>query len=469
MKRLLWLLPGLLAGLILAAPWARAQPPFQYFRLLDGTHNQAARVNHTGQLSVDAAVTVDTISHITSVTHIAAARPLPVVQSPQQGAWPVTAHQGGVWNINHVSSVTHVAVAGGTLAVTQSGAWALNVQHISGAVHLAGSVVDNANTALRVTGVTVFTVMGAIDHLSSVSHVVLQGPSFGGRPQQEVRQGAPGSIAAWPVVAHALQSGAWTIQAAHQAGVWTIAHVSSVTHVGGTVSIVSRTGTYAGVNASNQLEVNCTGCSAASVVAVSHISAAVHIGGTIQGAQVHIQGLGTPGQSHGGVLSIQGIGGGNPLAVSQSGEWNVRHISSVTHVATGAAAPLHIVASTGSANMVCHTTVALHQTATAAVIGHSQAGQRLWICSVVLVASSAQNVSLIEADTTGNNACEGATTTRGVIGGRHASIALAANGGLSSVAAFPWISTSVAGAQLCLLKSLSTGSVSGVITYRASP
>lgn len=420
------LLVGALAGLILAAPWVRpssAQPPFQYFRLLDGTHNQAARVDHTGALSVSIGGGSLAISHITSVTH--------------------------------VSGQVQIRGQSGNIAV----------------VNAAGALSTTAT-------VTVDT----ISHITSVTHVVL-------------------------------------------------------TSGGGTRATFTGT----------SLDVNCTGCAAASVVAVSHISAAVHIGGTIQGAQFHIQGLGTPGQSHGGVLSVQGVGGGNALAVSQSGTWTVQpgntpnttawivnanqgsagnflwpvvahqggtswtasqgpagnalwpvaahiqtgavqqgaagaqvwpvaahqggswtiaHISSVTHVATNQLAPLHVTANTGSGNLTCHTIVSLHQTATAAVIGHSQAGQRLFICSVVLVASTAQNMALITGDGTGG-ACEG--NPEGVVGGRHASIALAANGGFSSVSPFPWVATRTAGQQLCLLKSSSSGTISGVISYRAGP
>ena len=197
-----------------------------------------------------------------------------------------------------------------------------------------------------------------VAHVSSVTHVVLAGTSAGSLP------------------------------------ISTIAHVTSVTHIFGRAMLVGRDGTYVSVTA-GELNVTCTGCSAASVVAVSHVasvvhiavsgsgtptqslsvrcvntagtafescsgtstletiahvSGALHIAGTIRGAAFHIQGLGTPGASHGGVLSIQGIGGGNAVAVSQSGTWtvqpgntvnttawlvNVGHISGAVHLAGG--------------------------------------------------------------------------------------------------------------------------------------
>ena len=90
--------------------------------------------------------------------------------------------------INHSSAVTHVAgriilanVAGTAVTLTGTAldvnctgcaaASVVAVSHISAAVHLAGGVTDNANNAVRVTGVTVFTIMGAVDHVATQIHV----------------------------------------------------------------------------------------------------------------------------------------------------------------------------------------------------------------------------------------------------------------------------------------------------------
>ena len=108
-----------------------------------------------------------------------------------------------------------------------------------------------------------------------------------------------------------------------------IAHITSALHVAGIAQTVL---------------VNCvTGCSAsAGVTGSTHVSVALHVAGTINGAQFHIQGLGVPGQAHGGVLTIQGVAGG--VAVPISGtitagdainvfhQSTIRHISSLTHV-----------------------------------------------------------------------------------------------------------------------------------------
>lgn len=103
------------------------------------------------------------------------------------GTLPVLTDQHA-FVVAHVSSVVHVTgrvilaniagspvtVTGGALDVncpTCSVATVVGVSHISAAVHIAGNVTDNANSALRVTGVTVFTIMGALDHVASQIHV----------------------------------------------------------------------------------------------------------------------------------------------------------------------------------------------------------------------------------------------------------------------------------------------------------
>ena len=277
-----------------------------------------------------------------------------------------------------------------------------------------------------------------------------------------------------------------------------ISHISSVTHVAGT-------GTF---------DVNCvTGCSAsAGVTGSTHVSVALHVAGTINGAQFHVQGLGIPGQAHGGVLTIQGVAGGVAVPISGSlsvttdnvnvfHQSTIRHISSVTHVAitsfsreahlaaaqsgtwTVAAAhqggnwnvahiggAVHVagISNVGSGTtaatnpMVCHTTVAFSTTADI-VLAHSQNSMRIFICSVVVVAAGAEGVSIVEGTGT---VC--ATGLRGVIGGFGGTMALAANGGFSSISPFPWVSSAVAGNQVCLDKS-GSGNVSGTITYRGAP
>ena len=107
--------------------------------------------------------------------------------------------------------------------------------------------------------------------------------------------------------------------------------------------IIDSTGTNRVTVTGTALDVNCTGCSSASTVAVSHIASALHIAGTIKGAAFHMQGLGIPGQAHGGVLTIQGVAGAVPVAISGSitagdavnvfHQSTIRHVSSTTHIA----------------------------------------------------------------------------------------------------------------------------------------
>ena len=346
----------------------------------------------------------------------------------------VTPGRPQVVNVQHISAVTHVA---GLIQAAQSGVWSfVNLQHITSVVHIAaagapwGFAMALATRCVN-TAATAFEACG----------------------------GAGG--------------GGDSVNVFHQS---TIRHISSVTHVGGTISLVNQAGTYASFTGTT-LDVTCTGCAAASVVAVSHISAAVHIGGTIGGAQFHIQGLGTPGQSHGGVLSIQGIGGGNPVAViatlglavnqqgvwtvqaaHQGGQWNVAHVTSVTHVQGT------VTANTGAGQMTCHSTAAFAMSASGIVI-HASGSNRIYICGLLLVSTTAQSVAVVEG-----TAANCGTGTAGIIGSTVASggPALAANGGWATVAPFPWISSQTAGNNVCLLIS-GSGLVSGTISYRGNP
>ena len=172
------------------------------------------------------------VDHVSSVLHVAAAGPLPVVQSPQGGVWPVTAHQGGVWRIDHVTSVLHVAAAG-PLPIVQSpqgGVWAVNA-------HQGGtSWTVSQGPAGNVLWPVAAHQAGAwnVAHVTSVVHVAAAGPL------PIVVSPQAGVIAVTSHVGTGSrfvnQSGAWTIQAAHQAGRWNIDHVTSVTHVAGTVT-----------------------------------------------------------------------------------------------------------------------------------------------------------------------------------------------------------------------------------------
>ena len=297
-----------------------------------------------------------TIAHVTSVTHIVGA-----VSLVNQAGTYITA-TGGALDVSctgcsssatvHISAALHIAgtqnggrvhisglgtpgqshggvvtiqgiTGANAVSVAQSVAnW--NINHISAAVHLAGGVTDNANSALRVTGVTVFTVMGAIDHISSAVHVV---NSFG-KALHIQGLGTPGASHGGVLTIQGINGGN-AVSVGQSLARWNIDHITSVTHVIGRMYLTNQAGAAVTVS-SGALDVNCTGCSSAATV---HISAALHIAGSIQGARLHFEGVGSPGQSHGGVLTIQGVNNGNAVAVGQSlAAWNIAHITSVTHI-----------------------------------------------------------------------------------------------------------------------------------------
>ena len=436
------------------------------------------------------AASVVSVSHVASVTHVAAAGPLPVVQSPQGGVWPVTAHQGGVWNIGHISST----------------------------LHLAGNVTDNANSALRVTGVTVFTVQGTIGHVSSTTHVIgsmriinqagtvatMTGTALdvnctGCSSASVVAVSHVSSVthvaAAGPLpVVQSPQGGVWPVTA-HQGGIWNVAHVTSVTHVIGTMRIANQAGTLVTVTGT-ALDVNCTGCAAASVVAVSHIASVSHVvitsgsgtGVALTGTSLNVapttsvntavnqSGTWTVQAAHQGgqwnvahISSVVHVAAASPLPVVQSpqggvwnatahqgGVWTIAHVTSVTHVA----GVVHTTAVLGGGAQVCHSTAAIAQTASGITIHAS--GMRIWICGVVLVASAAESVSLVA----GTGATCG-TLTWPLIGAHVAAggLALAANGGFTIMSPRPVLSTPINTYNVCLLQAGTTARISGFISY----
>ena len=106
----------------------------------------------------------------------------------------------------------------------------------------------------------------------------------------------------------------------------------------------------------------------------------------------------------------------------------------------------------------CNSQIAISQTAnTTVVVGI--AGQKIYICSILLISATAQSLSLVEGTGT---AC--GTGKVAIIGGTNASISVIDQGGFSAISPFGWLST-VSGNNLCLLQS-GTGNISGVITYK---
>ncbi len=302
----------------------------------------------------------------------------------------------------------------------------------------------------------------------------------------------------------------------------TISHITSKTHIVGSVQLTNQAGAVVTVTGTS-LDVNCTGCSAASSVTVSHVASALHLAGTIGGAQLHVQGLGIPGQAHGGVLTIQGVAGGVAVPISgtitagdavnvfhqstirhissvthiqsvgrlgtdshqggawnvsaaqsgsltvqaahQGGEWTVAHVSGAVHVAA-IAQPIHVVGVSivnSTFPLTCHSSLAFHTSARATTLAHANSGMKIYICGLLLIMQSADQVSIVEGQGT---ACGTGRTE--LIGHTTAALSLPATGGFSTIQPFPWINSKTAGNAVCLVKGNATAHVSGVITYRGA-
>jgi hypothetical protein len=155
----------------------------------------------------------------------------------------------------------------------------------------------------------------------------------------------------------------------------------------------------------------------------------------------------------------QSTTGWNVTTNQLGGAWNVSsshvvalggHIGTVLHVG-----------STG--NLVCHSKAGFSSSGDFKVFHANTAFPRINICSIVIVVSAAANVSVIEGTgaTCGTNPISilGSTSAAGANG-----MALAANGGFSSIASTPWIGTTTAENDVCILSS--AGRISGTVTYR---
>ena len=110
---------------------------------------------------------------------------------------------------------------------------------------------------------------------------------------------------------------------------------------------------------------------------------------------------------------------------------------------------------------VCTGVINVTQTATTDVHTFTSYG---YICSIVLISATAQNIGVDEG--TGTTCETSGTALIGVSSTSAATptMAVAANGGFSAVAALPWLKLQATADHLCILQS-GSGNVSGVITY----
>lgn len=126
--------------------------------------------------------------------------------------------------------------------------------------------------------------------------------------------------------------------------------------------------------------------------------------------------------------------GGSQLAINADGSLNSR------------------TATTPS--VVCNVKLPINQTASTDLHTFTN---HIYICGITLVTATAQNISVVAGTGT---TC--GTSTEAMIGGTTASMAFAANGGMSSMGFQPTEESTGTGQHLCVLQS-STGNVSGVI------
>jgi hypothetical protein len=114
---------------------------------------------------------------------------------------------------------------------------------------------------------------------------------------------------------------------------------------------------------------------------------------------------------------------------------------------------------------VCTGVINITQTATTDVHTFTNVG---YICSIILVSATAQNIGVDEG--TGTTCESSGTALIGVSSTSAATptMAVAANGGFSAVGMAPWLKLQASADHVCVLQS-GAGNVSGVITYADRP
>ena len=358
MRRALLVIALVAVGLGLFWRAGESQPPLPRMRL-QGAHTSIADVDHAGAL------------YVTALTPLSVSGAV-----SQSGAWTIqAAHQGGQWNVAHVASVLHVAIVQGVgagaqhllvapvyqagawnVAAAQSGTWTIQAAHLTGAPSVSqgsawavaahaqqsGAWTIQAAHLAGIPSVSQGTVWATLAHAQQSGAWTIQAAHLAGVPS--VSQGAM-----WAVAAHAQQSGAWTIQAAHQGGEWNIRHVGSVLHVsiiqGGPaganhllVAPVYQAGPW-NVSAAQSGIFSVQAAHLAGVPSVSQGTAWAVVAHAQQSGAWTVQAAhlaGVPSVSQGAMWAVaahaQQSGAWTVQAAHQGGEWNIRHVSSVTHI-----------------------------------------------------------------------------------------------------------------------------------------
>lgn len=172
------------------------------------------------------------------------------------------------------------------------------------------------------------------------------------------------------------------------------------------------------------------------------------------------------------VATGTGVGGSGVPRVTVSNDskmlvWDSTNTATVKAASTSPATTDTALVAAISPNPapVCTGVININQTSTTDVHTFTNIG---YICAVMLISATAQNIGIDEG--TGTTCETSGTALIGVSATATAtpSLAVAANGGFSSVAASPWLKLQASADHLCVLQS-GAGNVSGTITYADHP
>lgn len=243
-----------------------------------------------------------------------------------------------------------------------------------------------------------------------------------------------------------------TSLASPTSGDWVIHYVGSVSHVRVRVSVFTSGSTTANLR---------TTATAPAVNVFGSDGTTLRMLRTAADGTLRVDPTGTTIQPVSGTVQPGNTANTTPWLASIAEGGNTAQVMAAS-TAPATTDPALVVAQSPTPAPVCSSFVAINQTTSTQLVTGT-ASQVLYICSVLVVSATAQNVSLVAGT---GAVC--ATSIEGVIGGTTASVALAANGGFSQAAAGPFLKTTTAADNLCLLQS-GAGNVSGMISYRSAP
>jgi len=277
------------------------------------------------------------VTHISGALHVAGiARPVDVnclsgcsggaSGATQQGPagqerWPMSAHQAGAWSVTANAGSGTFTVGG---AVSQSGEWRL--AHVSSVLHVqaAGPLpVTLSQTIVNQGGAWIVNV----GHIASQLHLA----NTGLLNPLAVRCVNAGATAFESCAGAGGGSAGDAVNVFHQS---TIRHVSSVTHVVGGLYLTNRAGAAVSVtgssldsNVTNTVSVTGTiGATQSGEWTIRHVGSVLHVAGVIRGFGPQGTNVVDAANAALQVNCVIGCSGGGGASV-------IAHVSAVTHVA----------------------------------------------------------------------------------------------------------------------------------------